>query len=159
MAADKAVRAVAFLEAAKGILVLATATGLLSLIHRDVYELAAMLIEHAHLDPASKYPQIFLDAAAKMGDTRLLMLAAGAALYATVRLVEAYGLYFERAWAEVLAAVSGGIYVPFEVIGLVHKPSWHGAALLGLNFAIVALMVRAMLRRRRPPAPGTPHAA
>jgi uncharacterized membrane protein (DUF2068 family) len=149
MAIDKTVRFVAYLEAAKGLLVLATATGLLSLLHRDVYELAAMLIEHAHLDPASKYPQIFLDAAARMGDSRLMMLAAGAALYATVRLVEAYGLYFERAWAEVLAAVGGAIYVPFEVLGLVHKPSWHGAGLLAVNLAVVALMVRAMLRRRQ----------
>jgi uncharacterized membrane protein (DUF2068 family) len=142
------VRAIAYLEAGKGLLVLAAATGLLSLIHRDVYEIAATLIDHAHLDPAAKYPQIFLDAASRMGDSRLMMLAAGAALYAGVRLVEAYGLYFERAWAEVLAAVSGAIYVPFELSGLAHKPSWHGVALLGLNLAIVAFMIRAMLRRR-----------
>jgi uncharacterized membrane protein (DUF2068 family) len=149
MAADKAVRAVAFFEAAKGLLVLATATGLLSLIHRDVYQLAATLVEHAHLNPASKYPQIFLDAAAKVGDTRLLMLAAGAALYAGVRLVEAYGLYCGRAWAEALAALSGAIYLPFEFIGLLRAPSWHSAALLAVNLGIVALMIRAMLRRRQ----------
>jgi uncharacterized membrane protein (DUF2068 family) len=148
MAAVNAVRAVAYFEAAKGLLVLATATGLLSLIHRDVYEIAATLVEHAHLDPASKYPQIFLDAAAKVGDTRLLMLAAGAALYAGVRLVEAYGLYFGRVWAEALAALSGAIYVPFEVIGLLRSPSWHSAALLVVNLGIVALMVQAMIRRR-----------
>jgi uncharacterized membrane protein (DUF2068 family) len=148
MAKDKTVRAIAYLEAAKGLLVLAAATGLLSLLHRDVYELAAMLIEHAHLDPASKFPQIFLDAASRMGDSRLMMLAGGAALYAAVRLIEAYGLYFERAWAEALAAVSGAIYVPFELSGLARAPSWHGVALLSLNIAIVAFMIRAMLRRR-----------
>ena len=146
----------AYFEAAKGIVVLLAATGLLSLIHRDVYALAALLIEQAHLNPASKYPQIFLDAAATVGDSRLLMLAAGAAVYAAVRLVEAYGLYFERVWAELLAAVSGAIYVPLELLELVHKPSWYAAALLFLNLAIVALMVGAMLRRRGPPAPSAP---
>jgi uncharacterized membrane protein (DUF2068 family) len=153
---DRAVRFVAWLEAAKGVIVLLAATGLLSLVHKDVYQLAALLVEHAHLNPASRYPQIFLDAAAKLGDSRLLALAAGAALYSAVRLVEAYGLYFERAWAELLAAGSGAIYVPFELAGWVHQPSWHAAALLVLNLAVVALMVRAMLQRRRPPAPGGP---
>lgn len=148
MASDKAVRAVAYLEATKGIVVLAAATGLLSLIHKNVYAFAAMLIEHAHLNPASKYPQIFLDAAANLQDARLLMLAAGAALYSLLRFVEAYGLYRERAWAEVLAALSGAVYVPFELVGLVREASWHGFALLVLNLAVVALMVRAMLRRR-----------
>ncbi len=148
MPADRAVRAIAFLEAAKGAVVLAAATGLLSLLHRDVYALAAMLIEHAHLNPASRYPQIFLDAAAHVGDTRLLALAAGAAAYAALRLVEAWGLYFERAWAEWLAALSGAVYVPFELAGLLRRPSWHGAALLLLNLAVVAVMVRAVRRRR-----------
>lgn len=148
MASDKAVRAVAYLEATKGVVVLAAATGLLSLIHKNVYAFAAMLIEHAHLNPASKYPQIFLDAAAHLQDSRLLMLAAGAALYSLLRFVEAYGLYRERAWAEALAALSGAVYVPFELVGLVHEASWHGFALLVLNLVVVALMVRAMRRRR-----------
>lgn len=145
---DKTVRFVAYLEATKGLVVVLAASGLLSLVHRDVYALAALLIEHAHLNPASKYPRIFLDAASQMGDARLLMLATGAAAYAAVRLVEAYGLYFERAWAEVLAAASGAIYVPFEILGLLREPTWHGAALLLLNLIVVAVMVRAMLHRR-----------
>ena len=146
---DRAVRFVAYLEAAKGIFVLLAATGLLSLVHRDVYEVAALLVKHAHMDPASKYPQIFLEAAASMGDSHLLMLVAGAALYATVRLVEAYGLYFERAWAELLAALSGAIYIPFECASLMRKLSWDGVALLCLNIAVIALMLRAMHHRRR----------
>jgi uncharacterized membrane protein (DUF2068 family) len=153
---DQAVRFIAYVEAAKGILVLLTASGLLSLLHKDIYDLAARLIEHTHLNPASKYPQIFLDAASKLGDSRLLGLAAGAALYSVVRLAEAYGLFFERAWAEVLAALSGAIYVPFEIVGLLRRPSWHGAVLLALNLAVVALMVRAMLRRRASTRPSAP---
>lgn len=156
MTRDPAVRAVAYLEAAKGVLVLAAATGLLSLIHRDVHHLAAVLIEHTHLNPASRYPQIFLDASTKLGDSSLLWLAAGAFLYAAVRLLEAYGLYFERAWAELLAACSGAIYVPFEVAELVRRPSWHGAVFLIANLLIVALMVRALRRRRAAAAAGAP---
>lgn len=145
----RAIRVVAFFEAFKGIIVLLAGSGLLSLVHKDIYDIATVFIEHVHLNPASRYPQIFLDAASRITDTRLLLLALGAATYAAVRLVEAYGLYFERSWAELLAAVSGGIYVPFEVYGLAHRPTWHGVVLLVVNILIVAIMVRALALRRK----------
>lgn len=125
------------------------ASGLLSLIHKDVHAVAAKLIEHMHLNPASRYPQIFLDATSNVHDSRLVWLAAGAGGYALVRFVEAYGLYGEKAWAEVLAAVSGAIYVPFELAELLRRPTWHGALLLAVNLLVVALMVGALLRRRK----------
>jgi uncharacterized membrane protein (DUF2068 family) len=148
-----AIRTVALFEALKGAVVLLAASGLLSLVHRDVGALAVRLIEHSHLNPAAHYPQIFLDAASNVHDSRLVMLALGAAAYSLLRFVEAYGLFGEKAWAEVLAAVSGAVYVPFEVAGLVRSHTWHGAVLLAINLLVVALMVVALLRRtRRVPA-------
>jgi uncharacterized membrane protein (DUF2068 family) len=102
-----------------------------------------------HLNPASRYPLIFLDAASNLHDGRLLLLAAGAGAYASIRYLEAYGLYAEKAWAEVLAAVSGAIYVPFEFTKLLHRPTWHSALFLAINLLIVSLMVIALLRRRK----------
>ena len=145
----KAVRAVAWLEASKGVVVLLAATGLLSLIHRDLHEIAARLVEHAHLNPAARYPRIFVDAAGQLQNTRLVLLALGAATYAVLRLVEGYGLFRERAWAEMLAAGSGAVYVPMEVVGLLRHASWLGLALLVFNLAVVAVMVAALWRRRR----------
>ena len=149
MARSKAIRGRAFFEALKGVAVLLAGSGLLSFVHKDIYVIAVTLVEHAHLNPASRYPQIFLDAASQLTDTRLVLLAVGAAVYALVRLIEAYGLFFERSWAEILAALSGAIYVPFEVYELVRKPTWHGAALLLVNVAVVAIMVRALVERRK----------
>jgi len=143
-----AIRAVAVFEAFKGVVVLLAASGLLSLIHKDVHAVATTLIEHLHLNPASHYPRIFLDAASNLHDTKLVWLAVGAGVYAVVRLAEAYGLYGEKAWAEVLAAVSGAIYVPFEIAELFHRPTWHGALLLAINLLVVGLMVWALLQRR-----------
>ncbi len=155
MRSPKTIRAVAYFEALKGALVLAASMGLLSLLHRDLRTLALVFVKHTHLNPAAKYPGIFLEAAARLQDSRLLLLAIGAAAYSLIRFVEAYGLFRERAWAEVLAAVSGAIYVPFEVRGLLHKLTWHGGALLLLNLAVVVIMVRALQKRRaeRPSMP------
>jgi uncharacterized membrane protein (DUF2068 family) len=149
MVGSRAVRAAALFEAAKGLLVLVAATGLLSLFHSDLHAFAAKLVEHTHLNPASKYPRIFLDAASQLQNSHLLWLAFGAAGYSAVRFVEAYGLYNERAWAEVLAAGSGAVYVPFEVEQLLRAPTAHGAILLVLNLAVVAVMLQALLVRRR----------
>lgn len=113
MPSSKAIRVIAAIEAFKGLVVLAAASGLLALLHHDLHRLAGALIAHAHLNPASQYPKIFLDAAAGVTDLRLWQAAAGATAYAVLRLVEAYGLFKQRAWAEVLAATSGAVYVPF----------------------------------------------
>lgn len=144
-----AILVIAAIECSKGVIVLLAALGFLALIHHDVHRLAAALIEHAHLNPASKYPRIFVDAAASISDARLWTLAAGAAAYGLLRLVEGYGLYREYAWAEVLAALSGAVYVPFECAELLHRPGLLGAGLLAVNLFIVAFMVRALLVRRK----------
>lgn len=143
-----AVRAVAVLEAAKGLVVLLAGLGLLALVHRDVQEFAERLVAHAHLNPASRYPRIFLDFAGKVTDTRLMLLAAGALGYSLVRFAEAYGLWRERAWAEWLAAGAGAIYLPFEVLEFLERRSWPGAAVFAVNLLIVAIMLHAISRRR-----------
>jgi uncharacterized membrane protein (DUF2068 family) len=134
------VRTIALFEAAKGAVVLLAGLGLLSLIHRDLQVIAEKIVQHSHLDPASRYPQIFIVAASHVTDTRLWLLAGAAALYAAVRGAEAYGLWFERRWAEWFALVAGGIYLPVEIYELIHRPSWIKAIILTSNVAIVAYM-------------------
>lgn len=144
-----AVRAVALVEALKGGVVLLAAAGLPALLHHDLGVLAARLVAHMHLNPASRYPHIFLDAVAHLQQTRLLWLAAGAGAYGGLRLLEAWGLYRGRAWAEWLAALSGAIYLPFEVLELVHRPSGLGVGVFVVNLAVVAVMAAALVQRRR----------
>lgn len=147
MARHNEVRAIAVFEGFKGFLALCAASGLLLLVHENLHALAVSLVEHAHLNPAAKYPRIFVAAATHLQDSRLVLLALGAGAYSLLRFVEAYGLSREKTWAEALAAVSGAIYVPFEVAELVHRPGWLSVVLLAVNIAIVAIMVRALLQR------------
>jgi uncharacterized membrane protein (DUF2068 family) len=142
------IKAVAAFEALKGALVMVASSGLL-LAHQGLSTLAARLVEHTHLNPASKYPHIFLDAATHLQDTNLLVLAVGAAAYSGLRFTEAYGLYRSAAWAEVLAALSGAIYVPFEVVHLWRNATWLGFGALTVNLAVVAVMIVSLRRRRR----------
>jgi uncharacterized membrane protein (DUF2068 family) len=137
-------RAVAVVEAAKGGLVLLAGFGLLALIHRDVQAIAEKIVRHSHLNPAGKYPRIFIDAADRVTDAHLWLFAGLAALYAVVRLTEAYGLWNERRWAEWFALASSAIYVPIEVYELLHRFSWIKVTILGANLLIVAYMAYAL---------------
>jgi uncharacterized membrane protein (DUF2068 family) len=129
----------------KGALVLLAGLGLLALIHRDVQAIAEKLVRQSHLDPASHYPRIFLDAASKVTDARLWLFAGAAGLYSLVRGVEAYGLWYERRWAEWFALVSGGLYIPIEIYELIVHTSWAKAAVLLTNVAVVAYMTYALI--------------
>ena len=135
------VRAVAFFEALKGTLVLVAGFGLLSLVHRDLQDLAERLVRHSHLNPASHYPRVFIEAAANTTDARLRTLAVMAFAYSTVRFVEAYGLWRMRAWAEWFAIISGCIYLPIELYELIERATVIRAGVLVVNALIVAYLL------------------
>lgn len=137
-------RAVAVVEGAKAALVLLAGFGLLALVHRDVQALAEKFVRHSHLNPAGKYPRIFLDAADKVTDANLWLLAGLAALYSLVRAIEAYGLWFERRWAEWFALVSCALYLPVEIYEMWHRFGWIKAAVFLTNAAIVGYMAYAL---------------
>ena len=145
----RAIEAVALFEAFKGALVLIVASGLTLLVHKDLHAIAERLVAHTHLNPASRYPHIFLDAVDHLQNVRLSMLALGAAAYSALRFLEAYGLFRRAAWAEMLAALSGAIYVPFEIANLLRHFSWISLAALVLNVLVVLIMIAALVRRRR----------
>ena len=140
------IRGVALLEAGKGALVLLAGFGALSLVHHDAGRFAEQLVGHLHLNPAKYYPRIFIDAAGQLTDARLWVLASLAAIYGLVRLVEAYGLWGARRWAEWFAAVSGGIYIPFEIYELFQSVNWLSLGALVVNVFVVGLMTSALLR-------------
>jgi uncharacterized membrane protein (DUF2068 family) len=70
-----------------------------------------------------------------------LLIAAGAGVYSLARFIEAYGLWHAKRWAQWFAAVSGGIYVPFELFELYERVTWLSLGALMLNLAIVAFML------------------
>jgi len=150
-ASRRGVRLVAALEAAKGVLVLLAGFGLLTLVHHDIQHMAEVVVRHFHLNPASHYPMIFIQLAGNLSDSKLWMMAGFALAYASIRLLEAYGLWGGRQWAEWLAVLSGGLYVPIEVYEMLHGITWLKAGLLVINVGIVlymTLVLRQTLRTR-----------
>ena len=146
---EKGIRTVALFEAFKGIIVLLAGFALLRLVHGELQLIADHIDKHLHLNPARHNPHIFLDAIAGISDSRIRYLAVFAFLYSVVRFVEAYGLWNYKTWAEWFAIISGGIYIPFEIIGLFkHATITKGSVfLINLFIVLYLLYVRLFLRK------------
>src|SRR6266436_6382753 len=134
-------RVVALFEGAKGALVLVAGFGLLSLIHHDVQRIAEEIVRHFHVNPANRYPRIFLQASAALTSQRLWLLASMALLYSALRLIEAYGLWWSRRWAQYLALISGGLYLPVEIYELFLRITWPKALVVAVNIGVVGYLV------------------
>src|SRR5690349_12260129 len=135
-------RWVAVYEALKGILVLGAASAAFEFVHMDVQKIAERLVSHFHLDPASRYPRIFLGIASNLGDIHVLALGLGALSYALIRLIEAYGLWHGKRWAWIFGMASAGLYLPIEIFELIKHVNEVEVALFLINIAILVVLWR-----------------
>ena len=146
--ANKALHAIALFEGLKGIAAIAASIGLLSLAHHDVRAMAYALIGHFHLDPEAHYPRILLNDATWLANVNLRQALMLAWAYAVIRLLEGYGLWKDRTWAEWLASLSGAVYLPFELRHLVQHTTVINSIVLIGNIGVVAYMAIRLWRRR-----------
>jgi uncharacterized membrane protein (DUF2068 family) len=143
------VRAVALLEAGKGLLALLAGSGLLLLWNADLQTVGNELLRHLHLNPGRMHGHVLWEAMTSTSHGPLHLIALGVLCYSMLRFVEAGGLWQDRRWAEWLGVLSGGIYVPFEVRELLRHPGLLSVSLLTLNVLIVGYLVLRLSRRRR----------
>jgi uncharacterized membrane protein (DUF2068 family) len=132
-------RGIATLEALKALAVLAATWGLLAFASHPTWLSAASAIV-GHFGVAAREQQAVSSFGLRLASERAPLLV-GAAGYAALHLVEAWGLWRLRPWGEALGAASGAVYLPFEIGHLLHRPSWPTASLLMLNLMVVAYLV------------------
>ncbi|RYX90251.1 MAG: DUF2127 domain-containing protein [Comamonadaceae bacterium] len=144
----RTLRAIAVFEAVKGVLALAALAGVLDLMHHDVRQLAIELIGRFGLPQGGRFPTMLLHYADMVGgaDARMVvMLGLG---YVAIRLVEAWGLWFDRSWGELFGALSGALYVPFEVQHIIHRPTVTAFAVLAVNLFLIGYLLLTLRRKR-----------
>ena len=74
-ARQRALRAIAVFELAKGLAALAAGIGLLDLLHHDVHQLVLALLWRFHLNPLTRYPALLLQYADLLSAINLRTLA------------------------------------------------------------------------------------
>lgn len=145
----RALRGIALFEGFKGLAALLSGIGLVSLLHHDLRHLVLELVGHFDLDPAQHFPALLLHYVDVLNGTPLGTLELLLAGYVLVRLSEAYGLWKDRAWAEWLGALSGGLYIPFELRHLWHAPTLVSGGVLVVNGVMVVFLAWQLVNRRR----------
>ncbi len=142
LAGRSSLRVIAAWEAIKGVLVLLAGGVAVYVFRPDDEHTIEEFVGHFHLNPAGHTSHIFQRALEHLQDTRLVLLATGALLYALLRFVEAYGLWFEKRWGWILGIASAALYLPLEIREMVMRLTWTSVGLFVVNMAIVVLLWR-----------------
>ena len=143
-----ALRSIAIFEAAKGALALAAGCGLLSLRHTDLHAVADAFLLHHGIDPETHYRRLFIESVARATDQHTGQIVALAFAYALIRLVEGYGLWQGKHWAEWFAVISAGLYLPLELHHLARRPTLLTMGVLLFNIAIMGYLGKLLVQQR-----------
>lgn len=122
---------------------------MLGLLNKDAEDVAGDFLEFLHINPDRKLAHALLNAASRLTDTRLWAIAAAAVTYATVRFIEAWGLWNRRVWAEWFALLSGTLYLPWEILKVAERANWLHIGILAANLCILLYMLRIRIRASR----------
>jgi uncharacterized membrane protein (DUF2068 family) len=143
--APATLRVVAIFEFAKGLLALLAAGSFLWARSLSV------IIDRVerHLDFAHPKAAAMLSGLRVGVESHKHLLVAAVLVYATIRFVEAVGLWRDRRWAEWLGAISAMAYLPFEAIGLWRSPSWLAVILLLSTIAVAAILLQRLAVKHR----------
>ena len=69
-------------------------------------------------------------------------------IYASIRFIEAYGLWQDKTWAYWFSVIGYGIFIPIELYYLIVSPfDWFKLGILLLNIIIVIVVYRNMKRK------------
>jgi uncharacterized membrane protein (DUF2068 family) len=142
-------RSIAILELLKG--AGAVAAGILLLRHPDPSfgRIAQHVLGFLHIKRNSDFAIEAISWARRIEIRHLHWTLAFIAIYALLRIAEAWGLWRVRQWAEWFGFLNGILYLPIEVFELAHGFSWIKIAVLGINILVVGYLGWEIRKARR----------
>lgn len=144
--AHPGLHAIALFEAFKGVLALASSGGLAVLGPQPIRHFVTELSWRLHLHPERGTVAHLLDAISQNAVHLTALILLG---YATLRFVEAWGLWRARTWASWLGVVSAALYLPLDVGALMHHPNWLSATVVAINLLVLWVLARDLVIRHR----------
>lgn len=146
---SESIKAVAIYEVVKGIGALIGGIALW-LWHKDMQHWLSTATQSWHhyfgqlLAPQVASAVDIAQHASKNWTLFLLLICA----YASLRFIEAYGLWQDKTWAYWFGVIGYGIFIPVELYYLVVSPfDWFKLGILVLNIIIVIVVYRNMKRK------------
>lgn len=123
--------------------------GLLLARGESAHDMAEWLVTHLHAHRESRVVAWFLDWSDHVTWQGWVLFFCAVLAYSVLHAIEAWGIWRERRWAEWLAALSGVIYLPFEIWEMAHNPGWLCLGVIFVNASIVVYMAWMLWSGRR----------
>ena len=125
----------------KGLLLLATAIGALSLLHKDVAATVGHWVALLRVDPDNQFIHRLLSRLFSITPKQLKEISAGTFIYAGLLLTEGVGLLLGKTWAEYFTVITTAGLIPLELHELAKRFTSVRVAVLAINVAIVVYLV------------------
>ena len=111
--------------------------GALRLVHKDINDVVWRMISDLKMNPESRFVNFILEKAELLNDPILKRIGLAAFAYAGVGVLEAIGLYLEKAWAEFLTLIITASFLPFELHEILRRMTWVRVSLFVANIAVL----------------------
>lgn len=143
---QRGLKFIAIFEASKGLLAILVGFGLVKLLQVDVEAMLYNLANTFHFNISRHFIELTLNAISHIHSDQIGLIIGFAFAYSSLRFVEAWGLWFKCRWAEWLAALSGSIYLPFELYELYESIHWIKVLITAINIAIVIYVSKDLIK-------------
>jgi uncharacterized membrane protein (DUF2068 family) len=130
----------------KGLALLIVGIGAHTLINKDLVKEAQHWVDLLRVDPHNHYLHLLLEKLSKVDAKKLREFSVGTFIYSGLFLTEGIGLALRKRWAEYLTTISTALLIPLEIYELVKLPTPAKGALLLVNIAVVAYLIRELRR-------------
>jgi uncharacterized membrane protein (DUF2068 family) len=144
----RALRIIAAYKVVKALFLLLAATAAFGLIGDGNLEALFAWVMQLPIHHGHDLLVRLIDRLFELGPRKFLAIGIVLCIYASVFLIEGWGLWREKRWAEYLTVVVTASLIPLEIWEIVHRLTWLKVFALVVNVAIVIYLV-CLLRRER----------
>ncbi len=146
---DAGLLIIAIFKLFKGLLLLIVGTGALTLINRDLAEVARGWAHFLHIGVDNRFIRILLANLTDVDNRKLEEISAGLFFYAALLLTEGIGLSLRKLWAEYFSAIVTASFLPLEVYELTRRFSATRILVIAVNVAVVWYLVARIVSERK----------
>jgi uncharacterized membrane protein (DUF2068 family) len=146
---DLGIWLIALFKLAKGLLLVAVAVGVHTLLHKDVATTLTHWANALWIARESGYVQELLYKLAAIDDRKLELAEITTFIYSALLFTEGIGLLLQKRWAEYLTVIITASYIPFEIFSMVKRFAIIKTVFLSINVAVVWYLCRRLWRAHR----------
>ena len=146
---NKTIRLIGAFKLIKGLLLTSLAAGGFRFLNSDLEHALTLLSRHLRVDPGNKYFHWLMTHVVGLSP-RLPLILIGSLFYGALFCTEGVGLLMQKRWAEYLAVIATGSFLPMEIYEIVKHASILKIILTTLNLAVVIyLIIRLKTEKQR----------